>query len=58
MRAEAKTEAEKDMFKLMNNSLIGKNCENPLKYFEANILADDYEIHKTVSKPTFKEVIR
>ena len=27
MRAEAKTEAEKDRFKLLNNSLFGKNCE-------------------------------
>ena len=42
IRAEAKTEAEKDTFKLMNNSLFGKNCENPLKYLEANILTDDY----------------
>ena len=31
MRAEAKTEAEKDLFKLMNIFLFGKNCENPLK---------------------------
>ena len=35
MRAEAKTEPEKDIFKLMNNSLFGKSCENPLKYLEA-----------------------
>ena len=46
MRAEAKTEAEKDIFKLMNNSLFGKRCENPLKYLEAKILTDDYEILK------------
>ena len=41
MRAEPETEAEKDMFKLMNNSLFGKSCENPLKYSEAKILTDD-----------------
>ena len=52
LRAEAKTEAEKDIFKLMNTSLFGKICENPLKYLEAKILADDYEILKAVSKPT------
>ena len=28
MRAEAITEPEKDIFKLMNNSLFGKSCEN------------------------------
>ena len=58
MRAEAKTEPEKDIFKLMNNSLFGKSCENLLKYLEAKILTDDYEILKAVSKPTCKDVIR
>ena len=58
MRTEAKTEAEKDIFKLMNNSLFGKSCENPLKYLEAKILTDDHEILKAVRKPTCKDVIR
>ena len=58
MRAEAKTEPEKDKFKLMNNSLFGKSCENPLKYLEAKILTNDFEILKAVSKPTCKDVIR
>ena len=58
MRAEAKTEPEKDIFKLMNNSLYGKSCDNPLKYLEAKILTNDYEILKAVSKPTSKYVIR
>ena len=30
-RAEAEIEAEKDISKLMNFSLFGKSCENPLK---------------------------
>ena len=58
MRAEAKTERGKDMFKLMNKLLFGKNCENPLKYLEAKILTDGYEILKAVSKPTCKDIIR
>ena len=58
MRSEAKTEPEKDIFKLMNNSLFGKCCENPLKYLEAKTLTDDYEILNAVSKPTCKDVIR
>ena len=58
MIAEAKTEPEKDIFKLMNNSLFGKSCENPLKYLEAKILIDDYEMLKAVSKPICKNVIR
>ena len=58
MRAAAKTEDETDIFKLMNNSLFGKSCENPLKYLEAKILKDDCKILNTVSKPTCKDVIR
>ena len=58
MRAEAKTEPEKDTFKLMNNSLFGINFENPIKYLEAKILTNDYEILKAVSKPRCKDVIR
>ena len=58
MRAEAKTEPEKDILKLMNNTLFGKSCENPLKYLEAKILTNDYEIPKAVCKPTCKDVIR
>ena len=58
MSAEAKTEPEKDIFKLMINSLFGKSCENPLKYLEAKILTDDYEILRALSKPTCKDVIR
>ena len=52
------SEAEKDKFKLMKNSLFVKTFENPLKYLEAKILTDDCKILKTVSKPTFKDVIR
>ena len=58
MRAEAETEPEKDIFKLMNYTLFGKSCENPLMYLEARILTDDYEIFKAVSKPTCKDEIR
>ena len=31
-RAEAKTEPEKDIFKLMNNSLFGKSFAKPTNY--------------------------
>ena len=57
MRTKAKTEAEKDIFKLLNNSLFIEGCENPLKYLESKILTDDHEILETVSKPTCKDVI-
>ena len=42
----------------MNKSFFGKSCQNPLKYLEAKILTNDYEILKAVSKPTCKDIIR
>ena len=41
----------------MNNSLFGKSCENPLRYLEAKILTDDYEVLNAVCKQTCRDVI-
>ena len=55
-RATAKTEAEKDVRKLMNNSLYGRMCMNPLHFFQSKFLHDEEKIMKSVSKPTFKNI--
>ena len=39
-RATAKTEAEKDVGKLMNDSLYGRMCMNPLHFFQSKFLLD------------------
>ena len=57
-RATAKTEAEKDVRKLMNNSLYGRMCMNPLHFFQSKFLHDEEKIMKIVSKPTFKNITR
>ena len=57
-RATAKTEAEKDVRKLMNNSLHGRMCMNPLHFFQSRFLHDEEKIMKSVSKPTFKNITR
>ena len=57
-RATAKTEAEKDVRKLMNNSLYGRMCMNPLHFFQSKFLHDEEKIMKNVSKPTFKNITR
>ena len=56
-RATAKTEAEKDVRKLMNNSLYGRMCMN-LHFFQSKFLHDEEKIMKSVSKPTFKNITR
>ena len=48
-RATAKTEAEKDVRKLMNNSLYGRMCMNPLHFFQSKFLHDEEKIMKSVS---------
>ena len=57
-RATAKTEAEKDVRKLMNNSLYGRMCMNPLHFFQSKFLHDEEKIMKSVSKPSFKNITR
>ena len=57
-RATAKTEAEKDVRKLMNNSFYGRKCMNSLHFFQSKFLHDEEKIMKSVSKPTFKNITR
>ena len=57
-RATVKTEAEKDVRKLMNNSLYGRMCINPLHFLQSNFSHDEEKIMKSISKPTFKNIIR
>ena len=57
-RATAITEAEKDVRKLMNNSLYERMSMNPLHFFQSKFLHDEEKIMKSVSKPTFKNITR
>ena len=57
-RATANTEAEKDVGKLMNNSLYGRMCMNPLHFLQSKFLHDEEKIMKSMSKPTFKNITR
>ena len=57
-RATAKTEAEKDARKLMNNSLNGRMCMNPLHFLRSKFLHYEEKIMKSISKPTFKNITR
>ena len=57
-RATAKTEAEKDVGKLMNNSLYGRMCMNPLHFLQSKFLHDEEKIMKSIIKPTFKNITK
>ena len=57
-RATAKTEAEKDVRKLMNNSLYGRMCMNPLQFLQSKFIHGEEKIIKSISKPTIKNITR
>ena len=52
-RTNAKNAFEKDFFKLLNNSIYGKICENLRKRVDVRLVADQKKMSKLASRPTF-----
>ena len=59
-RKVAKTDFEKDFFKLCINSMFGKTMENVRHRISVEMVLDDSKFKKKVAKPTFKrgQIIR
>ena len=57
-RVTPKTDAEKDVRKLMNNSLYGRMCMKPQHFLQSKLLHDEEKLLKSISKPTFKNINR
>ena len=55
-RATAETEVEKDVRKLLNNSLYGRMCMNSLHFLQSKFLHDEEKTMKKISKTTFKNI--
>ena len=55
-RAEATCDLEKDFYKLMNNSVFGKTCENMKKRTNIKLIQDPRKAEKLIANPAFMDV--
>ena len=53
LRKQAKTDFEKDFFKLMNNSVFGKTMENVRNHRDIKLIVTNGRRKKLVSEPNF-----
>ena len=53
LRKAAKNDFEKDLFKLMNNSVFGKTMENIRKHRDIKLVTTDKKRSKLVSEPSY-----
>ena len=55
LRAKSTNDADKDMYKLLNNTVFGKTCENLLNRTEYRLVNSRDEALKLIGKPNFKD---
>ena len=53
LRKLAKYDFEKDLFKLMNNAVLGKTMENIRKHRDIKLVTTDKKRNELVSEPNY-----
>ena len=54
LRKNANNDFEKDLYKLMNNSVFGKSIENKRKHLQVKLAMNQKQVKKWVQKPNFE----
>ena len=54
LRIQTKNKFEKDFFKLLNNSVVGKSCKNLLNRVDVRLVSEKKKALRLVAKPTYK----
>ena len=55
LRAAATNDADKDMYKLLNNTVFGKTCENLFHRTDYRLVSSRKQALDLIAKPTFKD---
>ena len=55
LRIAAKNEFEKDLFKLINNSVFGKTVENIRNHYDLKLVTSEQKYQKYAMKPNFED---
>ena len=53
LRTEAKNDFEKDFFKLMNNTVLGKAIKNVIKHKDIKLVTTDNRRNQLASEPNY-----
>ena len=53
LRKKAKSEFEKDFFRLMNNASLGKTMENMRRYIDVKLVTTESRRNYLVSEPNY-----
>ena len=56
LRKAAKKDFEKDLFKLINNSVFGKTIENIRNHKDIKLATTDKKRNKLVSEPNYRTI--
>ena len=56
LRKDSKNDFEKDLFKLMNNSVFGKTMKNIRKHRDIKLVTTDKKINRLVSEPNYHTI--